>query len=219
MLWFSQCSSAGRIAPSTAAIISGLFSRSLVCPWNCGSAMKSAQHAGEPFADVVGGERHALRREVVRLDEIAHRLADSGAQAVLVRAARGGGDAVDVAADVLVGGLGPLQDAVEPEAVLPGHREGRFVHGLRATLGDDLSQVLDEPFLVRVEGLLARALVLEGDLQSLVQEARDLESLADDRRVELDLREDRRVGMEVDRRSRCRGRGRSSSAAPWACPA
>ena len=40
MLWFSQCSSAGRIAPSTADIISGLFSRSLVCPWNCGSAMK-----------------------------------------------------------------------------------------------------------------------------------------------------------------------------------
>ncbi len=41
MLWFSQCSSAGRIAPSTADIISGLFSRSLVCPWNCGSAMKT----------------------------------------------------------------------------------------------------------------------------------------------------------------------------------
>ena len=54
-------------------------------------------------------ERHALRRQVVRLDEVADRLAEAGAEAVLVRAARAGRDAVDVAADVLVGRLGPLQ--------------------------------------------------------------------------------------------------------------
>ena len=41
MLWFSQCSSAGRTTPSTADSSSGLFSRSLVCPWNCGSWMKT----------------------------------------------------------------------------------------------------------------------------------------------------------------------------------
>ena len=40
MLWFSQCSSAGRTSPSTTTISSGLLSRSLVCPWNCGSGTK-----------------------------------------------------------------------------------------------------------------------------------------------------------------------------------
>ena len=37
MFVFSQCSSAGRTCESTADITSGLFSRSLVWPWNCGS--------------------------------------------------------------------------------------------------------------------------------------------------------------------------------------
>ena len=40
MLWFSQCSRAGRTAPSRTGASSGLFSRSLVCPWNCGSGTK-----------------------------------------------------------------------------------------------------------------------------------------------------------------------------------
>ena len=40
LLWFSQCSSAGRTIESTIAVTSGLFSRSFVCPWNCGSLMK-----------------------------------------------------------------------------------------------------------------------------------------------------------------------------------
>ena len=39
-LWFSQCSRAGRTAPSSAGVSSGLFSRSFVWPWNCGSATK-----------------------------------------------------------------------------------------------------------------------------------------------------------------------------------
>ena len=42
-----------------------------------------------------------------------------GAQAVLVRAAGAGRNAVDVDADVLVGRLGPLQHEIEPEAVRP----------------------------------------------------------------------------------------------------
>ena len=38
---FSQCSSAGRTIESTIAVTSGLFSRSFVCPWNCGSLMNT----------------------------------------------------------------------------------------------------------------------------------------------------------------------------------
>jgi hypothetical protein len=46
-----------------------------------------AEDAGHSLADVFGGERHPFRRQVVRLDEVPHRLADAGAQPVLVRAA------------------------------------------------------------------------------------------------------------------------------------
>ena len=49
---------------------------------------EDAEHAGQPLANVFGGQRHALRREVVRVDVVANRLAETGAQAVLVRAAR-----------------------------------------------------------------------------------------------------------------------------------
>ena len=73
-----------------------------------------AQDADEPLADVLGGDRHALGREVVRLDVVAHGLAEAGAQPVLVRAARPGRDAVHVAPHVLVGRLRPLQHQVEP---------------------------------------------------------------------------------------------------------
>ena len=181
---------------------------------------EEAQHSGEPFANVVGGERHALRREVVRLDEIAHRLADSGAQAVLVRAARGGGDAVDVAADVLVGGLGPLQDAVEPEAVLALDT----VKAASCTGFAPRSATIFRRYSTSPSSCAKRAFspVLSSSKATFSPLCRKLEISSRSRMiagVELDLREDRRVGMEVDRRSRCRGRGRSSSAAPWACPA
>ena len=48
MFVFSQCSSAGRIAESTSAMASGLFRRSFVCPWNCGSWMKTLRTAINP---------------------------------------------------------------------------------------------------------------------------------------------------------------------------
>ena len=71
------------------------------------------------FANVFGGERHAFRRQVVRLDEVADRLAEAGAQPVLVRAARSGRDAVDVRAQVLVGAFRPLQHEIEPQRRRP----------------------------------------------------------------------------------------------------
>jgi hypothetical protein len=37
MFWLSQCSRAGRTVESTADGSSGLFRRSFVWPWNCGS--------------------------------------------------------------------------------------------------------------------------------------------------------------------------------------
>ena len=88
------------------------------------------EHAGQPLANVLGGERHALRRQAVRFDEVADRLADAGAQAVLVRAARTGRDAVDVRPDVLVGRFGPLEHEVEPDAFVPAQHERRFVYRL-----------------------------------------------------------------------------------------
>ena len=157
--------------------------------------------AGQPFADVLGGERHAFRRQVVRLDEVADRLADAGAQPVLVRAAGRGRDAVHVRADVLVGRFGPLQHEIEPQAVVLVQGERRVVHRLRAALRDDLLQVVDDPFGVLEDQLLARGFVVEDDLHAFVQVADDLEPVLDHRRIELDLRKDGGVGMEVDGRA------------------
>ena len=46
---------------------------------------EDAEDAGQPFADVFGGQRDAFGRQVVRLDEVADRLADARPEAVLVR--------------------------------------------------------------------------------------------------------------------------------------
>ena len=51
----------------------------------------------------------ALDLDVVRLHVVADRLDDAALEAVLVRAAGGGADAVDVGAEALVGRFGPLQ--------------------------------------------------------------------------------------------------------------
>ena len=146
-----------------------------------------------PFANVFGGERHALRRQVVRLDVVAHGLAEPGAKAVFVRAARAGRDAVDVAAQVLVGRFGPLQHELRLRARCPSAART----ALRARASPPRSatiflQVVDEAFVVLKHGLGARRLVLEGDLHAAMQVAGDLEPLANHRRIELDLRKDRR---------------------------
>jgi hypothetical protein len=48
-LWScSHCSSIGLTAPSTCTLISGLFSLSLVCPWNCGSLIKTESNPVTP---------------------------------------------------------------------------------------------------------------------------------------------------------------------------
>ena len=113
MLWFSQCSSAGADDAVDRGDELGVVEPILRLPLELRLLNEDAEDAGEPLADVLGDERHAFRREVVRLDEVAHRLADAGAQPALVRAAGSGRDAVDVRAHVLVGRLGPLQHEIE----------------------------------------------------------------------------------------------------------
>ena len=159
MLVFSQCSSAGRTCASTADITSGLFSRSFVWPWNCGSSTNTLSTPTMSFADVLGRERDAFRREVVRVDEVANGLAESGAEPVLVRAAGSGRDAVDVAAQVLVGRLGPLQREIEAHAALVvlATAERRLVDRNGVPLGEDLLQVVRQPLGVLEDVLLARS--------------------------------------------------------------
>ena len=157
------------------------------------------QDAGHAFANVFGGQRHALRRQVVRLDVVAHRLAEAGAETVLVRAAAAGGNAVDVTAEMLVGGFGPLQHELDLHAVFLLERERRFVHRLAGSLRDDLLQVVDQAFLVLEDVFLPGGLVLERHLDAAMQVAGDLETLADDLRIEFDLRKNLRIRLEVHR--------------------
>ena len=134
----------------------------------------------------------------MRLDVVADGLAEPGAKTVLVGATRPGGYAVDVAAQVLLGGFCPLQDELDLDAVLLLERERRLVHGPGALLADDLLQIVDEAFLVLKHVPPAARLVFEGHLHAAVQVAGDLEPFADDRRVEFDLWKNLRVGLEED---------------------
>ncbi len=123
-----------------------------------------AEHDDHAFANVFGGQRDALRRQVVRLDEVPHGLAEAGAESVLVRAARSRRDAVDVAPHVLVGRLRPLERQIEAETALVallGDRERRFVHRHRRALGQNLLQVVGEALGVLEHVLGAGRLVLE----------------------------------------------------------
>ena len=165
---------------------------------------KHRQDAGEAFANIFRAERHALRRQVVRLDVIAHRLAEAGAKPVLVRAARPRRNAVDVTAQVLVGRFGPLQHQLDLDAV---ERERRLVHGPGALLGDDLLEVVDQPFLVLEHILLSGGLVVERHLDAAMEVAGHLEALADQLRLELDLREDLRVRLRRRHRRAAAARG------------
>ena len=115
---------------------------------------EDAQDARHPFADVFRHQRHALRREVVRLDEVADRFADAGPQSAFVRAAGSGGNAVDIRANVFLGRFGPLQDEIDPGIFLPDEHERRVVHRLRVPLGDNLFQILDDAFVVLEDQLL-----------------------------------------------------------------
>ncbi len=138
-----------------------------------------------------------------------------------------GRNAVDVAAQVLVGRLGPLQDEIEPQpglVVLARQRERRVVHRLRVAAPSGSSS--DSRRCPRRAGTSRASaarrlgrLVLEGDLEALVQVARDLEPLADDRGVELGLRKDRRIGTEEDRRARAARRAELLHAADGIRPA
>ena len=89
-------------------------------PLELGVGHEHAEDADETFAQILGGERHALGRQVMGLDEIAHRLAESGAQPVLVCATRPGRDTVDVAPQALLGRFRPLQDEPDADAVAVG---------------------------------------------------------------------------------------------------
>ena len=183
---------------------------------------EDAEHGDQALAQVLGGQRHALRRQVVRLDVVADRLAEAGAEAVLVGAAGAGGDAVDVAADVLVGRLGPLQRELDADvAVAPvaGQRERRLVDGALVALDDQPIQVGDDAVLVDEGVARAGRLLDEGQLDAAVQVARRLEALAQQRGVELDA-----SGRSPDRDGtrrwcRCRAPGRSSTSVPCGFPA
>jgi hypothetical protein len=74
----------------------------LLClPLELRLAEKDRQHGHEPLADVLGSDVKSLDLDVVRLDVVADRFRHAALESVLVRAARGGGDAVGKRADRL----------------------------------------------------------------------------------------------------------------------
>src|SRR5262245_48438024 len=160
------------------------------------------EHRDQALAHVLGGDREAARHEVVDRQVVAHRLREAGAEAVLVRPARRGRDAVHEGEDALVRRLGPRERGVQVEVVLLlVDREDLARERRRAALADDLPEVRPEPVIVAIDGLRAGALVVELDGEAAVEIRLRLERLRDALRVEADVGEDLRVGTEEDRRA------------------
>ena len=126
MLPLSQASRAGRTKLSTVAVISGLLSFSLVCPWNMRLADEDRQDADDALADVLGGDV----RPLILTSCVSMKLRIALTMALLKPFScvppDGGADAVDVGADRLVGRFGPLQGDFHLLAVVAGEGEGRL---------------------------------------------------------------------------------------------
>src|SRR5690606_37485341 len=127
------------------------------------------------------------------------------AKAVFVGAAGTGGDAVDVALDVLVGGLGPAQGSLDLDVAAAEHEEGGVVHGLGFAELDQVGEVIGDAVFVQERLLGAGRLVDELDANALVEVTCDLESLPNQFGVEVRLGKDRRVWLEEDGGSRAAG--------------
>ena len=113
------------------------------------------QDGDDALANVLGGERDALGSEVVRLDEVAHRLDQPRAQPLLVRASRARRNAIDVGAHGLVGGFGPHQRQLDARLRF-GELEDRADLHARA-VADEFLQVVANAARVREGDLLHRS--------------------------------------------------------------
>ena len=204
MLWFQPMLQCGADCTVDHLDQLGVVQPILRLPLELGVGHENAQHTGEPLADVVRRERYPLRRQVVRLDEVADGLAQAGAKAGLVGAAGTGWDAVDIAADRLVGRLGPLQRYVDPGPALGmAAREDKrgVVHRRGVQLPDDAREIVGQAIVVSERFTDPPRLVVEDELDAAMDIARDLYTFPEQRRVERRLREDARVGTEPDRRA------------------
>jgi hypothetical protein len=153
-------------------------------PLKLGLLHVDRQHAHDPFADVLRGQRDALGGQVGVVDECAHRFDDGGPEALLVRPPLGGGDAVHVGPDRLFVGLGPLQGGLDAKAAVAATLRRREVEGLRRggrlpAIGHDLGQKVGDAAGVGKRLFRPGRLVDEDDLQPLVQEGLGVEAEAD----------------------------------------
>ena len=184
----------------------------MVCPWNCGSRDEDAEHADDALADVLGRERDALRRRG-RASRCSCGSPCRRRRAGRSRACRPTPvrDAVDVAAKVLVGRLGPLQDAARCCGAVLAWRARTAPRApacapRSATIFFRKSRMPSSCWKV---SLLAGDLVVEGDLQALVDVAGDLEALAD--RAPGRTRSSGRSSGRAGSRSSCRCRAPAPS--------
>ena len=133
---------------------------------------------------------------------IADGFGDATAQTAFVRAAGVCADPVDVAADPLIGRLGPLQgDLDERHALFLFRIEDRLVNRLAVVVGDQLFEVGLDALGVMKDVRFALVLVAKLDLQPAVDVRDVFQVLADDLGAEMDVAKDLRVGAEVDLRA------------------
>ena len=151
----------------------------------------------------------------MRLHVVADRLDDAALEAVLVRAAGDGADAVDVGAEASRRSIRSTAGRPPSSRRLPSSQvERRLGDGRLLPVGDELAEELGNAAGVRQVERFAGDLVLEGDLQAAVDVRHVLQVGLDQVGVEVRGLEDLRVGLEVDGRA-VPAKGAELSRARW----
>src|SRR5690606_27130168 len=88
-----------------------------------------AQDAGEALTDIVRSKCHTTWSQFMCLDVVAYSFRESCSQTRLVGSTRRGRNAVDVAPEVFVSRLGPLQSHLDARPVLSAQVKGWTVYG------------------------------------------------------------------------------------------
>ena len=133
---------------------------------------------------------------------VAHRLDDSGLQSVFVSSAGMSSDAVDVAADVFFGGIGPAEHHFDfGIPVIASDGEDLFVRRLAAGIGCDLFNVGQNSFGMMQFVSFPFLLIAEHDGQSAVDIGDIFKVLADGVGIELCAAEDFVIRAEKDGRA------------------
>ena len=131
--------------------------------------MKDRQDGDDAFPHVVRRDVQPLGLDLVDIHVVLDGLGDARAEARFVRSAAPCADAVDVAADLVIGRFSPAEGQLDADLVFVLFSvEGAFVDRLLGVVADDLFEVgLDPVGMLQLDGFLLHLVDID-DLEATV---------------------------------------------------